>query len=110
MGEPDRTSDLSFGPPGRSSAALNDDFVDICDFQQFATDGVEACPSKRADLQTFDMGTIDVHDTPGDGDAPDEAQRSCRSGDDENLNGMLRIVNFDRDLATRPHVMYAISV
>ena len=109
-GESDRTGDFSFGPAGRSSAALNDDFVDICDFQQFAADGVEPGAPERADREPFHMGAIDAQYARDDRDAPDKAQRSRGRGDDENSDRMVDIFDLDRDLICRPHHIYAISV
>jgi XdhC and CoxI family len=84
--------------------------VDICHFQQFAADGVEAGPSECANSQAFHVSPIDSHEAPDDRYASDKAQRSCRSGDDEDRDGMLDIIDFNRDLIVGPHLIYAISV
>ena len=66
MGEPDRAGDLTFVLPRRSSTALNDDLVDIGDFQQFSTNRVEAVSSKCARRQTCDVDALQVQNAPDD--------------------------------------------
>jgi hypothetical protein len=70
--------------------------VDIGQFQEFAAYGVEAGPSKGAEFQTFHVSAIDSHDPPDDRDAPDKAQCSYRSGEDEHRYGVLDVLRFLR--------------
>ena len=56
-GEPD-SSDISVVSACRSSAAPNDDFVDVGHLQQFTTNGIEAGSSEQTRSQTADMRGI----------------------------------------------------
>ena len=53
MGEPDRSGLVSWVSPRCASASLNDNFVDIGQFHQFAANRIKACPSKRPWFQSF---------------------------------------------------------
>ena len=67
MGKPDRAGDLALVGCRRSSAALNDDFVDIGDFQQFSAYRIEMRPAMEA-LATRTMvptGVVTTNSTTG---------------------------------------------
>jgi hypothetical protein len=103
MGKPDRAGDLALVGSRRSSAALNDDFVDIGDFQQFSAYRIESGSTKRPRCQTSDMDAIQVQDAPRDGGARHQNYGSDGRGDDEFDDRMIGIDDLHGDLIVRPH-------
>jgi hypothetical protein len=102
-GEPDWSRDLSFESARRSSAALNDDLVDIGDFQQFVANSIEAGSSKQPWCQTVNMRTVEAQRTSDNGNARHQHEIADRRRDDDLSNRVIGIDDVDHDLVGRPH-------
>jgi hypothetical protein len=89
--------------PRRLSAALNDDLVDIGNFQQLATNGVKACSSQRARCQAVDVDAIQAQSTFYNRGARQQIHDTDRRGDDNLDNRVIGIDDLDRDLIGRPY-------
>jgi hypothetical protein len=102
-GKPDRAGDLAFVFPRGSSAALNDDFVDIGDFQNLAPNCVKAGSAERSWCQAVDVNTVQVQDAPDDRNTRHEVQDPDWSRDDDVSDRMVGINDVHENLVDRPH-------
>lgn len=103
-GKADRSRDSAFAKSRRPSAALNDNFVDICFFQQFAADGIEAGASQRTRRQALNMGAVDIEDSPDPGNAADQVYCPNRDGDGDDHDRTVGIDDLDGDFGCGPHI------
>lgn len=104
VGEAERPRPLAFVAARRSSAALNDDFVDIRVFQQLASDGIEAGPAERAGRQALHMHAIEMEDTATPRHTADDLDRADRRRDGHDHYWMIDGLDLDRDPITSPHI------
>jgi hypothetical protein len=102
-GKPDRAWDLAFVSTRSSSAALNDDFVDIGDFQKLAPNCVKAGSAEHSRRQAVDVNAVQVQDAPDDRNTRHEVQDPDRSRDDDVSDRMVGIDHIHGNLVDRPH-------
>jgi hypothetical protein len=102
--EPDRARALALVATRRSSASLNDNFVDIGFFQQLAPNGIEPGSPNLARFHALHMGAIDMQDASSPNNASDQRQNANRNGDGDNHDRVLDLVDFDLDFIGRPHI------